>query len=315
MHWAEIDLVRQLLRTTRGKKAEERLQEIRSRLPDMHANLWPGEPLPGAFFKQKFASKTLSDAAGDQSGENVYVAKVSVPTSVAMSMVLWGFYNPKRQKQDRALAVDLFRRWVAALLAKCSPVQLWLRPAGSRADSMQLVTLCSDGSVPQGAVWTRDAFNTCQMDWAAKSLVPLDQLGLTSVPEKPHVCDIVSFGLQPEVNLECRRLLCPMALSIMAQIAQALDAHAIELSEEDMGPAKFSNFKNSAVEHLAVVNRSCKAAMHLLHVNAARRSLEKMLLFVGRIYKQYFSYEKIQEQHSPSPRAFLVPGRPRPTTP
>ena len=275
VQWSETDILALLSRSQRknNKKLHDKLVDVRAKAPEAHKLLWPTECFPSSFFKQKNALTVLkpsdSEDADDENPEELaYIAKSAVPTSVAISYLLWAIDNPKRQAQDRALAVQLLGQLLDSLLASAAvdDFELWIPLTGSREESVRRAVVQPDGRLLGGDVWTRVAYDACEQEWLGRQRLPASKLGVKSNPAHPLLLDLISFGLNPETSERCRAFVRPLALSILAQLAARLDLCAPGISEEDMSASR-PDFKNKRKEKLAVLQRSCKAAMFILHKN------------------------------------------------
>ena len=149
----------QLFKLT-GKKAEGKLADkyrsIRPRFEQSHNSLWPGVPIPDAVFGCKNAAEMDLEAIPVQA----FTQKATVPTSMAVAMLLWGFSSPWRKGDDRVRSLDVLRDLCMKLIQAGIEFDLQVKLVGTTSVWRQ-AKVSKEGRVPGMCLWGHMGFQQC----------------------------------------------------------------------------------------------------------------------------------------------------------
>ena len=265
VHWAE-NLVWGLLVTTKGAdKLRERQKSASEQISDVFHQIWPGVPTLRSQLGSKFSEQGDSKKRKTISG---WTNHRTICTAYMISIFVWAMKSPKRTPALRAQAMTVLRTFFSAALEAARGGLDFVVPKAGVRDCWTEAACDANGFISGDVVWDQHSYRTVQQEWL---FARLRRIGaLKSLPGRPHIVDLIWFGLNPSASADVRALAEPLALSLVSQLAHHIDSLAQRMATAravlDISRLQSTNKKDRDV---LVAQRLCTAAMFLLHTNVA----------------------------------------------
>jgi len=194
---------------------------------DMHRLLWPGynvaEPFTSKF--RPFSSTKQSEP-GQQ-----WLGPATLPTSLLISYIVWGFSHGRRSLGDRMETARQFQKIVLKLCLAMNGLSIQLCDIDGACQHWRTVHVDPSLHFDSSSLWPRDPVLLRVVQSAWQSWFALDTHIVSSSFERPTLTDFIFFALEPR-NTATNTLpvLHSLALCIITQLASYLDVHASKLA-------------------------------------------------------------------------------------
>ena len=159
--WQASDLLLNLFITENAEKvmAKFRQADRAAQVHDFHRMIFPGRPIP-ALLKGKHDREDSGP-----SNQTFYLKDRTVPTTLAISWMTWGFSHNKRQAAERQVSREFAQTLLSHVLSSAGSVQFEVHMVGSRRGPVLANVKHPAGTVLGSNVWGASVRSRIRPQW------------------------------------------------------------------------------------------------------------------------------------------------------
>ena len=257
----------------------------------IHQHIWPGVSVP-ALLKSKHE---VMHPAENQIRNNicgpVYLKRKTMPTSLAMSWLVWSVSKNKRMAVDRLKSQVFARELLSYALEKAGTWNFNIQTVGnSRAGIVTAQISTRNDCFDYRVLWEPKLKGRIVSLWESRRVAG----GLTSNWDRPQWIDFILFALDP-TNSTVPQLLSSVACSLLAQVAFWMDTNIGKLAI-DGDDIRQARQKNQREQKFVTQHAMIEAASFLLFENDASVLTFSVLFSCGFFFQGKLQNESRQSR-------------------
>ena len=217
--WSVTSFLRNIFCTQDTDSLRQHFMQKTDEIKDIHEKIWPGYTVPPMYMSRHDQAES-SDIRGENLGPTFLKTK-TIPTSLAVSWLVWSVSKSKRREIDRVKSQKFLRNLLEHVLEAAGTLRFSVVAIGrpnARAQDVQISH--RNDFFDHEKLWDNRVRGRIVRVWEEARLRQDSQI--TSNWDRPQWIDFVVFALDPKSG-SAPQLLAPLAWSILAQTAEWMD--------------------------------------------------------------------------------------------
>ena len=218
--WSISSFLKNIFSTKDTDSLRQHFADKLDEIKEVHERIWPGYVVPPMFLSKH--DQADQEGRGESLGPTFLKTK-TMPTSIAMSWIVWSVSKSKRRDIDRVKSQTFLRNLLVHVLEVAGTLQfsvVAVAKANARAKDIEISE--RNDCIDYRNLWDNKIKG--RIVWVWEETKRRGESQITSNWDRPHWIDFIVFALDPKSG-SAPQLLAPVAWSILAQTAAWMDTN------------------------------------------------------------------------------------------